>query len=204
MTISSNAAESGTGIVWATTALQDPYSNAVPGALHAYNANDVTTELYNTDEIPTRDAMGTFVKMSTPVVANGKVYVNTQSNVLPVYGLLCQEPVGSEVIITPGPLTLLPGTPYYTQLVTISNNGTQAIGGPFTLVLSGLAPQVKVGGSTGITSCIPPVGATYMKLTRAPLWLKPGGSYVTELGFALNGATGITYTPILVAGSGGQ
>lgn len=204
MTISSNAAEKGTGILWATTALQDAYSSAVPGALHAYNANDVTTELYNSDEISPRDAMGTFVKMSTPVVANGRVYVNTQSNVLPVYGLLCQEPVGSEATITLGPLTLVPGTPYYTQLVTISNESTQAIGGPFTLILSGLSPQVKLGGSGGKTSCIPPAGNTYIKLSRAPLWLQPGGSFVTELGFAPNGATGITYTPILVAGSGGQ
>jgi hypothetical protein len=204
MTVSSNGAESGTGIVWATTALQDPYSSAVPGAIHAFDAKNITTELYNSDQIPTRDAMGTFVKMSTPVVANGKVYVNTQSNVLPVYGLLCQQPVGSEVTITPGTLTSVPGTSNYTQLVTMSNTGTQAIGGPFTLILSGLSPQVKLGGSSGTTSCIAPAGDTYINLSRAPLWLKPGKSFVAELGFAPNGATGITYTAILVAGTGGQ
>lgn len=95
MTISSNGAEIGTGIVWATTALQDPYAAAVPGAICAFDADNITTELYNSDEISTRNAMGTFVKMSTPVVANGKVYVNTQSNVL---------------------FVLVPGTSNYTQL----------------------------------------------------------------------------------------
>ena len=36
----------------------------------------------------TRDAMGTFTKFSIPVVANGKLYVITESNQLQVYGLL--------------------------------------------------------------------------------------------------------------------
>jgi len=204
ITVSSNAAESGTGIVWATTALQNPYSSAVPGAIHAFDANDITTELYNSDQVPARDSMGTFVKMTTPVVANGKVYVNTQSNVLAVYGLLCQQNVGPEVTITGGAFTLVPGTSNYTQYVTVSNQGTQAIGGPFTLILSGLTAGVKVGGNSGITSCIPPAGDIYIKLSHAPLWLEPGGSFVAELGFALRGATGITYTPTLVAGTGGQ
>ncbi len=88
ITVTSNGSADGTGIVWATTATQDPFFSAVPGTLRAYNANDITQELYNSDRDPTRDAMGTFVKMSTPIVANGKVYVNTQSNLLPVYGLL--------------------------------------------------------------------------------------------------------------------
>lgn len=88
MTISSNDSTDGTGIVWATTATQDPLFTAVPGTLRAYNAEDITQELYDSDQNSSRDAMGTFVKMSTPIVANGKVYVNTQSNLLPVYGLL--------------------------------------------------------------------------------------------------------------------
>ncbi len=88
MTVSSNGSAAGTGIVWATTATQDPFFNAVPGTLRAYNASDITQELYNSDQNPCRDALGTFVKMSTPIVANGKVYVNTQSNFLSVYGLL--------------------------------------------------------------------------------------------------------------------
>jgi hypothetical protein len=88
ISVTSNKSLPGTGIVWAVTAAQDPYSSAVPGTLRAYDALDITRELYDSDQDPQRDAMGTFVKMSTPIVANGKVYVNTQSNTLPVYGLL--------------------------------------------------------------------------------------------------------------------
>ena len=133
MTISSNASEEGTGIVWAATAIEPAYSDAVPGALHAYNANDITTELYSSDDNSTRDAMGTFLKMTTPVVANGKVYVNTQSNVLPVYGLLCQVSAGPEVTVAEGPFVSIPGTSNYTQQVTFLNSGASAVGGPFTL-----------------------------------------------------------------------
>ncbi len=204
MTISSNGGDSGTGIVWAATALQDAYSAAVPGTLHAYDANDITTELYNSDQVPTRDAMGTFLKMTTPVVANGKVYVNTQSNALPVYGLLCQANVGPEVTITGGPFVSIPGTSNYTQQVTFLNGGTTAIGGPFTFVLSGLSAGASLKGSSGTTSCIAPAGDVYIQLSHAPLWLKPGASFTKELEFKVTGATAITYTPTLVGGSGGQ
>ena len=205
MTISSYGGERGTGIVWAATALEDAYSSAVPGTLHAYDANDITTELYNSDQNSARDAMGTFLKMTTPVVANGKVYVNTQSNLLPVYGLLCQANVGSPVTVTSGPLVLVPGSSsHYTQQVTLLNQGTEAIGGPFTLILSGLSAGATPLGTTGTTSCIQPAGDVYVKIMHAPLWLKPGASYVATLEFKLTGTTGVTYTPILVAGTGGQ
>jgi hypothetical protein len=97
LTVSSNG--NNAGIVWATTAAQDPFFNAVPGTLRAYNANNITQELYNSDQNSCRDALGTFVKMSTPIVANGKVYVNTQSNFLSVYGLL---PTTGTVHVTVG------------------------------------------------------------------------------------------------------
>jgi hypothetical protein len=88
ISVTSNWERPGMGIVWAVTAAQDPLRSAVPGTLRAYDALDITHELYDSDQNSQRDAMGTFVKMSTPIVANGEVYVNTQSNTLPVYGLL--------------------------------------------------------------------------------------------------------------------
>ncbi|PYU23476.1 MAG: hypothetical protein DMG32_16055 [Acidobacteria bacterium] len=204
MTISSNGSTDGSGIVWATTALLDPYSSAVPGTLRAYNANDIGQELYNSDQNSSRDAMGTFVKMSTPIVANGKVYVNTQSNVLPVYGLLCQANTGSAINIIRGPFRLLPGSIHFTQQLTVLNNGNSAIGAPFTLLLSGLSTGVNLTGMSGGTSCAQPLGSPYIQLSGTPLWLNPGQSFKVQLDFTLNGATGITYTPILLAGSGGQ
>lgn len=121
MTISSNADTGGTGIVWAATAAANPQTTAVPGTLRAYNANNITQELYDSDQNSCRDSMGSFVKMSTPIVANGKVYVNTQSNVLPVYGLLSNLPASSP--------------PTGTIQVTVNSN----IPGP-TITVDGNAP----------------------------------------------------------------
>jgi hypothetical protein len=72
------------GIVWE---IED--SNAEsggPAILHAYDANNIGTEIYNSTMNPTRDGAGPAVKFSLPTVANGRVYVGT-GNQLDVYGL---------------------------------------------------------------------------------------------------------------------
>ena len=62
----------------------------VHGALVAYDATPVTNgklkQLFHSDDDPAND-MGNFAKYSTPVVANGKVYVGTFSNKVVQYGL---------------------------------------------------------------------------------------------------------------------
>jgi hypothetical protein len=70
------------GILWA---VQDNNPNA--GVLHAYDAGNLANELYNTSQAGTRDALGVATKFSIPLVANGKVIVGAQTQLV-VYGLL--------------------------------------------------------------------------------------------------------------------
>ena len=77
------------GIVWAVDSSNwgsfGPPS--APAILHAFDATNVANELYNTTQAQNRDVMGDAVKFVVPTVANGKVYVGTQTEI-DVYGLL--------------------------------------------------------------------------------------------------------------------
>jgi hypothetical protein len=65
------------GIIWA---VQD--NNPANGVLHAYDAGNLANELYNSNQTGSRDALGVAVKFSVPLVANGKVFVVTQNQLV--------------------------------------------------------------------------------------------------------------------------
>jgi hypothetical protein len=70
-------------IVWALDV--SGYFDSAPAILHAYGYN--LAGLYNSAAAGSRDTAGPAVKFTVPTVANGKVYVGTQTE-LDVYGLL--------------------------------------------------------------------------------------------------------------------
>lgn len=89
--LSSNGTKPGTGIAWAVYPVQgNANSQVVPGALVAYDATAVNggvlKQLFHSDANPA-NGLGDFAKYSTPVVANGRVYVGTFSNKVVQYGL---------------------------------------------------------------------------------------------------------------------
>ncbi len=88
-TPSISASGSTNGIVWAvdTSNFGGYGPPSAPAILHAYDATNVAHELYNTTQVLTRDVMGNAVKFVVPTIANGKVYVGTQTEV-DVFGLL--------------------------------------------------------------------------------------------------------------------
>ncbi len=69
-------------IVWAV-------ENSTPAVLHAYDANDLSHELYNSNEQRRRDEI-TGNKFITPMIAGGKVFVGTPTGVA-VFGLLPEQ-----------------------------------------------------------------------------------------------------------------
>src|ERR1019366_6709221 len=69
------------GIVWAVQ------KSADHATLRAYDANDLATELYDSDQSPQRDGLGPAVKFTVPTIADGLVFVAAQGEV-DMYGLL--------------------------------------------------------------------------------------------------------------------
>jgi hypothetical protein len=77
------------GILWAIDAAQNGTRGSTgtgPAVLHAYDATDLSRELWNSAHSG-KDTAGNAVKFTVPTIANGKVYIGTASEV-DVYGLL--------------------------------------------------------------------------------------------------------------------
>ncbi len=73
-------------ILWAV-------ENSNPAVLHAYDANDLGTELYNSDQAGSgRDHLGPGNKYIVPTIADGRVFVGTQNSVA-VFGLLSRAAI---------------------------------------------------------------------------------------------------------------
>ncbi len=80
-TPSVSANQTSNGIVWAI-------ENTDPAVLHAYDATNLANELYNSNQASGgRDNFGPGNKFITPIVANGRLFVGTQTGVA-VFGLL--------------------------------------------------------------------------------------------------------------------
>jgi hypothetical protein len=76
-----SASGNSNGIVWAI-------ENTGTAVLHAFAANDLTNELYNSDQAAnSRDHFGSGNKYITPMIADGKVFAATTNSVA-VFGLL--------------------------------------------------------------------------------------------------------------------
>jgi hypothetical protein len=90
LTGSADGNHPGTGIVWATHPVcGDTNFDIVGGIVRAFDAGDVSRELWNSEMAGDHgDRLGNLAKFTPPVVANGRVYVATFSDALRVYGLL--------------------------------------------------------------------------------------------------------------------
>jgi outer membrane protein assembly factor BamB len=108
LSLSSNGGKD--GILWAAIhATGDSWHESRPGVLHAYDADDIRHELWNSLEIPSRDDCGEYAKMAPPTIANGRVYLpsfgteNVGTGQFCVYGLLPTQ--DSSPLLAPSAIT---------------------------------------------------------------------------------------------------
>jgi hypothetical protein len=120
------------GIVWAA-------ENTSTAVLHAYKANDLSQELYNSNQAASgRDHFGSGNKYIVPTIANGKVYVGT-TNGVGVFGLLSDA---TSPVLTIGKThtgVLSQGQTNAQKNIYVMNTGLAATDGT-TITVSEMAP----------------------------------------------------------------
>ena len=109
-------------IAWALQT--ERYRSGGASVLHAYDAVNLQTELYNSEQTGLRDQAGGATKFTIPTVANGQVYVGT-ANRLNVFGLFPENTAPPDA----SPSDLEGVSPLYFQAaLTWTNHATNATG----------------------------------------------------------------------------
>jgi hypothetical protein len=99
LSVSANGSLTGTGIVWSSAPLSGLATGVpVPGVVRAFDATDLTKELWDSTQNPARDGVGNYAKFVPPTIANGKVYVGSFSGQLQVYGLNPPSSQGAQFV----------------------------------------------------------------------------------------------------------
>ncbi|MDQ2711234.1 MAG: RICIN domain-containing protein [Acidobacteriota bacterium] len=215
VTPSISASGTQNAILWAV-------ENSNPAVLHAYDATDLATEFYNSNQANSgRDQFGPGNKYIVPTIANGKVFVGTANSVA-VFGLLGQAagpiPDGQYVLTNessnlvlddPG-LSPNPGV----QMIEWSNNGGANQKWYFTS--NGAGFYTIRNGSSGLYLTDPSGGTNAgAKLLQEPadggdsqLWSmnasgsgyfihnKAGGTVIDDPGFSAKQGTKIQLWPL--------
>jgi hypothetical protein len=119
VTPSISASGGSNGILWAV-------ENSSPAVLHAYDASNLATELYASNQaVSARDQFGDGNKWIAPTIANGKVFVGT-TNGVSAFGLL----TGAQATIAPANVSFGPqaiGVSSAPISVAVMNTGRSAL-----------------------------------------------------------------------------
>ncbi len=156
------------GIVWGLQT--EAYATNGPAVLFAWDATNLASQLYASNQVSPRDTAGGAVKFAVPTVSNGKVYVGTASE-LDVYGLLAGAQSAATPVISPSSQSFNGSIS-----VTITDSTT---GATIYYTLDGTVPTTS---STKYTGAITVTATTTVN------------AIATASGFAESGMASATYT----------
>ena len=186
--LSANGSQHGSGLLWATT--QDPTTKL--GILHAYDAENIASELWNSTMNSGRDGYGTFGIYVPPLVSNGKVYVASYyPGVIDAYGLLPYTVQPTSLAFG----TVQINTTSAPQTVTVTNISAAPL--PISSVkFTGANPTAFLQTNTCLGSTVPVGGSCTIKVTFKAT---ANGSSAASLN--VNGAQGTGTQLVALSGS---
>jgi Chitobiase/beta-hexosaminidase C-terminal domain/Bacterial lectin len=185
------------GIVWAVRT--ESYN--VPGnaVLHAFNASNIATELYNSSQNASRDAAGMATKFVVPTIANSKVYVGTAAE-LDVYGLLNATPTAASPVISPASqsftgslsVTITDSTAgaaiYYTTDGSAPTTSSTLYTGPFSVTTT--QTITAIASASGFLQSLPSSQTyTLQNQVAAPTFSPAASSFSSPISVTLSDAT---------------
>ena len=178
LSISSNGDTPGTGIVWGVVPASAPGFRAVAGTIYAFDALNLSNELWNSNQNSARDSFGLFAKFAAPTISNGKVYLPTFSDQLMVYGIISPTPV-----VSPTSVNLYASMP---QLFTAAQASSWSLSGNVGSITSGglyTAPPL-ISSSQTVTVTATSIADT-TQVATAVVTLLPVSVNVTPSGVSL-------------------
>jgi uncharacterized protein (TIGR03437 family) len=192
MSISAYGSLSSTGIFWVTSVSAAPLPAS--GTLHAFDALDLSTELWNSDMTGNRDTLGNFTKFANPTVANGKVFQASASGEIVVYGLLPNVPGIASVVdsasysgggVAPGELITIFGTSIGPTGSTAASVNASSNTLPLTLggvqVTFNGQPAPLLFGSAGQINAVAPFGLAGQSTVQMAITQAGGQSLTTTV-----------------------
>jgi len=199
--ISANGTTAGTAIVWAIDSTQygSPGPGPGPAVLHAYDATNVSTELWNSSQAA-GDTAGNAVKFSVATITNGKVYIGASSEV-DVYGLTggggttTATPVitpGSETVSNPIHVKMTDATSgatiYYTTDGSTPTTSSKKFVNPFTVTASATVKALAAAPDDA-NSAVASVTYTIVPAVAAPQFSPAPGTYTGSVTVSITDAT---------------
>ncbi len=141
--LSANGTTAGSGIVWTTEPLlYDTVARHAPGLVRAYDASDLTKQIWNSG-MNAGDDIGDWAKFVPPVIANGKVYIGSFNNLVHVYGVLpaAAPPAPANPLALASNALVSLSWDITPRTATYTVQRANAATGPFTAIATGLAAR---------------------------------------------------------------